>query len=127
MKIAVVTGGREWNNPDAVRRALEVNGPGIDLILHGDCRGLDMQAGDIAQDMGFLVAQMPARWDEYGSAAGNVRNRWMLDCNPELVLAFHTDVANSRGTKDCINQAVSRDIPVLLMDGATTRRVEEPV
>ena len=38
----------------------------------------------------------------------NVRNKKMLDMNPDLVIAFHDDIENSKGTKDCIKEAEKR-------------------
>jgi hypothetical protein len=49
------------------------------------------------------VIAMPADWANHGKAAGPIRNRKMLDLKPDLVLAFHADLTNSKGTKDCSN------------------------
>jgi len=36
----------------------------------------------------------------------------MLDEKPDLVIAFHPNLAESKGTKDCVNEAKRRGIPV---------------
>lgn len=45
-----------------------------------------------------------------------IRNKQMLDeGKPDLVLAFHTDIENSKGTKNMIYQAKKRGIKVILI------------
>jgi hypothetical protein len=36
----------------------------------------------------------------------------MLDLNPELVIAFHENISNSKGTIDTVTEAKRRGIPV---------------
>lgn len=50
-----------------------------------------------------------ADWDLLGLSAGPVRNRQMLDSGVELLIAF----PGHKGTADCIQQAVTRGIPVI--------------
>ena len=117
MKTIVVTGGREWDNPVVVEGALTVHGSKGDTLIHGNCRGLDRQAGAIAKNLGFIVDSMPAEWGRYGKGAGPIRNRQMLDRQPDLVLSFHPNLEQSRGTKDCVEEAIRRGIPVMHHDG----------
>ena len=139
MKIIVVTGGRDWDNPTVVRDALTVHGQRGDYLIHGACRGLDLQAAKIAFDLGFIVDSMPAEWRKhygypdtlnpcptyerickykgYCVFAGPRRNRQMLDRLPNLVLSFHPQLAKSSGTKDCVDEAIRRGIPVMHHDG----------
>jgi hypothetical protein len=56
------------------------------------------------------VRAFPADWNRFGPAAGPIRNRLMLDENPDLVIAFHSDLSNSRGTADTVTEARSRKI-----------------
>ncbi len=83
-------------------------------IIHGGARGVDRFAGACAQAFGMpdpIVEE--ADWLQYGKAAGAIRNRVMLDANPDLVLAFWDGV--SPGTKDTINEAERRGIPVEIL------------
>ena len=69
--------------------------------------------GWMAKQLGFEVREYPAKWDEHGKAAGPIRNRQMFDSEkPELVIAFHNDLANSKGTKDMVAYARSKGCPV---------------
>jgi hypothetical protein len=36
----------------------------------------------------------------------------MLDMSPDLVLAFHNNIKESKGTKDCVSEAARRGILV---------------
>ena len=114
MKTILVTGGREWDNRKVVWYALNKE-RGTHLI-HGDCRGLDRQAGDVAQELGMHVTSLPADWRRYRGGAGPIRNRKMLDMEPDIVLAFHDNLRLSKGTKECVNEAVRRGIPVVWYD-----------
>lgn len=143
-KIIVVTGGREWDNAQVVYESLTVHGDHDTTLIHGDCRGLDKQAGKIAALLGMTVDPMPAEWRKhigypdlttecrcnawrkahsYCSFAGPRRNRQMLDKGPDVVLAYHPNLAESRGTKDCVDEALRRGIPVFMHDGHSVWRI----
>jgi hypothetical protein len=122
MKI-LITGDRNWDiNPqlhkERIRYILEKVTSGIDknevTVIHGGARGVDSLAGEAARELGLKVEVHPADWELYGKAAGPIRNRKMLDQNPDLVLAFHNNLAESRGTKDCVKEAERRGFPVVV-------------
>jgi hypothetical protein len=79
-------------------------------IMHGDARGIDRTAGELADALGFFVEVYPADWERHGRRAGVVRNLEMLAKRPDLVLAFWD--GSSRGTKHTIDEARKRGIPV---------------
>ena len=65
-----------------------------------------MIAAAIARKLGFKVIMVWADWELEGKAAGPIRNQRMLDIHqPDLVLAFHRFIANSKGTKDMVDRA----------------------
>lgn len=112
MKV-LVCGDREWSDEDKMRKRL-AQLPFDTIIIHGDCRGADRMSGDIAFKLGFGVIPFPAEWVHYGRAAGPIRNQQMLDEHPDLVLAFHSDIANSTGTADMIARARKKGTPAEL-------------
>jgi hypothetical protein len=118
MKI-LVTGDRNWRDAKMIYQALDartgMNWETITLI-HGDARGADTLADVCAQILDFKVKRYPADWDRYHRAAGVIRNQQMLDENPDidLVLAFHDDIGNSKGTADMISRAERVGIEVIL-------------
>lgn len=78
------------------------------ILIHGDCRGADTIARLIGEELGFNIRSYPADWDAFHIAAGAIRNREMLKKEniPEepidLVLAFHQNIKESKGTKDML-------------------------
>ena len=106
--IVVVTGDREWTNPDIVIRRLSTL-QSTDTLVHGAARGLDTMAGVCATEMGLTVHAMPADWTAHGRAAGPIRNRAMVDTyKPDLVLAFHDDITQSKGTLDMVMYVLTK-------------------
>jgi hypothetical protein len=77
--------------------------------------------------MGIAVEAHSADWDRLGNRAGPIRNGEMVAAGAGLCLALHRFLANSRGTKDCIRQAIAAGIPAYLIDSdaAVPRRLRE--
>lgn len=82
--------------------------------MHGGAKGADSLAGLVARQLGFKVEVYPANWKKYGRAAGPVRNNQMLDTDPDVVLAFHPNLKESKGTAHCVREARKRSIEVKL-------------
>ena len=81
------------------------------VIISGACRGADTLAIRAAKELGFTYREYPANWALYGKRAGVLRNQQMIDIeSPDLVVAFHDDIARSKGTKDMINRAIKHGI-----------------
>ena len=109
------TGDPGWTNRAAIRREL-IKLPPLTTIIEGEAEGADLLARDVAEELGFPVEPYPAEWKRYGRAAGPIRNRQMLDeGQPDLVLAFHANIAASTGTADMLGQAKKRGIPTRLL------------
>lgn len=84
---------------------------GDDLVVNvGDAEGVDDFVDNVAKNMGITVSVFTAGWDDFGKAAGPIRNREMLECDSKLLLAF--PAVDSRGTWSAIKIAVSLKIPV---------------
>lgn len=80
-------------------------------VIHGDATGADQGAHMVSDYLGCNEYRFPAEWAALGKAAGPRRNAEMLDTvRPDIVLAF--PLGESRGTRDCIREAVRRGIPV---------------
>jgi hypothetical protein len=122
MKTVLVCGDRDWEYYDAIEACLQelLSLRGYGVLIHGDARGADRMAGQAGDMLGMLVHAVPAEWDKHGRAAGAIRNRKMLDMKPDLVVAFHNDLAKSKGTKDCVTEARRRSIPVILVTHTET-------
>lgn len=119
MKRVVITGSRHTKNHHLVLMKLYpyiawVLTPGQHdsmRFLHGDCKtGADAIADTLLHDfdMGGLIDRYPADWQKYGRRAGPVRNHEMISaCSVgDEVLAFPHTVEQSRGTENCIAEAL---------------------
>jgi hypothetical protein len=111
----LVCGSREWWDRDLLRQVLS-NGwwnQLIRVLVEGEARGADNMAREWAFDNGIEVEPYPADWDRYGKPAGPIRNQQMLDeGEPTLVVAFHDDLYNSKGTRDMVKRAQRAGIQV---------------
>lgn len=112
MKV-LVCGNRNWTNKDQMRIVLKTI-HGLELIIEGGAKGADRLAGEIALELGVPVRELPANWGKYGRAAGPVRNKQMLNEKPDLVLAFHDNIAESRGTRSMLELARDAGVPTRL-------------
>lgn len=110
----IICGDRDWNATASITQLLRRMPPGTQIV-HGNCKGADILAGRIAQELGFNVIPMPADWKQYGRAAGPIRNTQMLDMGVDAVYAFHGDISKSKGTKDMLKQAQKRGVATFLI------------
>jgi hypothetical protein len=120
MIVILITAGRNIRDGSPIERVLRgyVDEYGAENIVfrHGDARGGDSYGKFIARKL--KVAAIEAfpiddeAWQIHGLPAGNIRNEEMLDTDPvpDIVIAFPDD--KSRGTYNCIDQALLRYIPV---------------
>lgn len=132
--IILVTGDRNWSDRDFLFARLDeyhAISP-ITRVVEGCARGADMLSGDhppippaFADDPGFPGGwawargipgdHYPADWVQYRRAAGPIRNRQQLrEGHPDVVLAFHDDLARSKGTADMVAIARKAGVPVVV-------------
>ena len=112
MKV-LVTGSRKWTDYDAIyNRLAEL--PKDSIVIEGGASGADTLARTAASRLHFQRVTVKARWAAHGKQAGIIRNRYMLDLKPDLVLGFR--IAQSPGTTDCLEEAKRRGIPVEVLD-----------
>jgi hypothetical protein len=111
MKI-LVCGDRHWKDFLTIYTVLKEYEHTAEAVIHGAATGADTLAGDAAEALHIPVRSYPAEWDK-GPAAGPIRNRRMLQIeHPDMILAFHNDLENSKGTKDMVGRAKQAGIPV---------------
>lgn len=102
----LVCGDRNWKDPVPIERELKQFGAGS-VVIHGGARGADQIAGVVARRLGLLVEVCRADWHQYGRAAGPIRNQLILEQGkPDYVLAFHSNLAYSKGTADMVRRAI---------------------
>src|SRR5688572_17040503 len=110
----VVTGDREWTDEAYLKRILRPYVPRLEVLIEGEARGVDKLCKKVALDLGFpreRILEYPADWypkffhGRFFKGAGPVRNQRMIDeAKPTLALAFHPDLAKSKGTRDMVKR-----------------------
>jgi hypothetical protein len=121
----VVTGSREWTDEATIEAWLRIMPARITTLAHGGAAGADVLAGAIWRDIGRPAVQVfTAAWLTEGRAAGHARNERMIrDARPDRVIAFAMPRQDrgqrsrqiSNGTLDCIERALARRIPVIVV------------
>ncbi len=127
-KIAIlVTGDRKWSNHYLICEALKkyTLNKIKKVLIHGGCTGADKIAEfeAITLNSSIKIKEYLANWKNYGLYAGPYRNEKMIkkllkykergyEC---IVLAFHNNIKESKGTKNCINQALKNGFIVRLI------------
>jgi len=122
--IVIVCGSRDWTREIPILRRLAAFQKNVTVVT-GGARGADAIAHEVAEQLGLRTRVIYAHWrhgkmcgsgcrEVTGKAAGPIRNRRMLALDPQLVVGFHPNIRESRGTLDCLLQALERGIPVEL-------------
>lgn len=124
----LVTGDRNWWDEQIMEAFMRgiyetIDGREMAMVLvHGGARGADTLAGKACNKINeenkalrlspIIIEEVEAQWDEFGKAAGVIRNGEMLRKFPiDLAFAFHDDLENSKGTKDMVKKLADAEIP----------------
>jgi hypothetical protein len=110
----IVAGATAWSDAEAVRREL-ARLPAGAVVVHGDAPGADALAGLVAAQLGLAVEAMAKNAEDYARyrrGAWKGLNERMLASGAVLVLAFHADLASSRGTKHLVEIARAAGVEV---------------
>ena len=87
--------------------------PSDTIIIEGEARGADTIAWVCCEILGLTYIQFPADWSAYHKAAGFLRNKQMLiEGLPDLVIFYHDDLDQSRGTISMLELADKAKIEV---------------
>ncbi len=123
MKTVIITGSRHYRDPKPIRTVMTalLAEYGIYAFRHGGAKGADSLGKYIAENILRLtdIDEYKADWDQYGKAAGPIRNRQMLDteiAKGEDILVIAFPLEDSIGTWDMINYARDNNIEVRVYD-----------
>ena len=124
-KKVIVCGGRKYTDTERIYSVLDslVIREGSIFVIHGGAPGADQSAGEWAKQNGVPCAIVPANWNFYGKSAGGRRNGWMLELDPDLVVAFPGGV----GTQNMITLAKKHGVPVFEVTENPTNAALHPV
>jgi hypothetical protein len=85
--------------------------------IFGDCSGVDTSAAEVCGKLGIQYEIHKADWSKYGLSAGPKRNKQMINLlnkKTDIVLAFHRNISESKGTINTINLAKKKGVEVKL-------------
>lgn len=114
----LICGDRLWGNFKLVLDELSKvqQERGVEVVIEGTAKGADTCGARAAIRLGIPVLSFPADWRKFGLSAGPIRNKQMLTTGkPTLVLAFHSFIENSKGTKHMVSVAREAGIPVQII------------
>ena len=103
----IVAGGRDTILTEDMKSTLMNHLDFTDELVHGGCKGVDLQARDIAEEQGFPTREFKADWSKHGRAAGPIRNREMAEY-ADAVLLF----PGGRGPDSMYDEAVIAGIKI---------------
>lgn len=111
----LICGSRNWMNYNKIFDIVKSLNPSV--VIEGEAPGADTIARQVAEKLNVEVLKFPANWQKYKKAAGPIRNAQMLkEGDPDVVIACHNDLKNSRGTKDMVKRSLKNDAPVYLVN-----------
>ena len=86
------------------------------VIIHGGACGVDEAFAKACGKLGVVAEPHRADWKGLGNVAGPARNRAIVRSGADMCIAVHGSLATSKGTKDCVRQALAAGIPVFLIE-----------
>ena len=114
MKV-IIAGSRDFNNYELLRNKCNriLSNVKEDItIVSGKARGADSLGEKYAKEKGYKIEEYAANWDNYGKAAGYIRNEQMAK-NADYLIAFWD--GESRGTKHMIDLATDNNLHVRII------------
>jgi uncharacterized phage-like protein YoqJ len=97
----LIAGSRSISNYFLVMGAVDqcVDLSEVEEIVHGGAAGVDSMAIEVAGELGVTGKVFPADWEQFGKAAGHIRNREMAEYADVLVAVWDGE---SPGTRNMI-------------------------
>lgn len=107
----IVSGGREYKNHQHIYAVLNTVVRPSDIIVQGGAPGVDRVAATWARTHGVACREYPAQWNQFGTAAGRMRNMAMAKEADALVAFWNGE---SPGTSNMIRQMQIAKKPIFV-------------
>lgn len=109
-------GSRKWNNPQLVFEVL-AELPSDATIIHGNESGADSFVKEAAIRLGMHRMEFATQdtREAHPDPDRPTRAIAMLNEKPDLVIAFHRNLDQSKGTIQILKEAKNRNIPIQLV------------
>jgi predicted Rossmann fold nucleotide-binding protein DprA/Smf involved in DNA uptake len=111
MKLAII-GSRSFDDYDLLSRMVSANYPQVTMIISGGARGADELARQFAFERGIEIREYLPEWKRHGRAAGQIRNRLIID-DADAVLAFWD--GSSKGTRGGLEYARKQGKEIVIL------------
>lgn len=110
----IVAGSREIIDEEFVSGWLDKMNCALNIseVVSGTCRGPDTFGEDWARENWVHIKRFPANWDEFGRAAGPIRNREMAKY-ADVAIVFISQ--GSRGAKNMMEEMIKERKPVMVI------------
>lgn len=121
----IFCGDRNWEDYQKILEIAHVLKTELDFIMiQGGAPGGDELSERAAIELEIQCERYDADWEKYGRAAGPIRNTQMrVKGRADGVVAFHMDIASSKGTKNMVDQSIKAGLPVwIYTDGPRVLR-----
>lgn len=113
--VAIIAGGRNIKSKSCLKKAIRKSKFKIRRVVCGMAKGIDLRGKRWADIRGIDVEKMPADWDQWGRAAGHIRNAEMADYlvqfKPDCALILIWD-GQSKGSANMLKESRKRGIKV---------------
>lgn len=108
----LITGSRSWTDYNTILEALSEL-VGTHILVSGNCpQGADLMCEKAAQELGWAIELHPADWNSHGKKAGFVRNKEMVDSQPDICLGFIHN--KSKGGSMTVRLSKSASVPTIV-------------
>jgi len=110
----IIAGGRDfkdYNHLCEICDHMLQNKDDIEVVS-GTAMGADQLGEKYSKERGYSLKEFPADWEEFGKAAGHIRNRQMGDYADALIAFWD---GKSKGTKGMIEYARTKDLQVAVI------------
>ena len=84
----------------------------ITEIVSGGAKGADKMGEQYASEYEVPLKVFPANWEQYGKAAGPIRNKQMADYADALIAFIKP---GSKGTLDMVTQAARKPLDLIVI------------
>ncbi|MSP92323.1 MAG: DUF2493 domain-containing protein [Myxococcales bacterium] len=113
MKLAVV-GSRTFCNRALLfeRLAAYLEAHPVTSIVSGGAAGADALAEEVAREFGLPCTVVRAEWDQFGRAAGPLRNARIAGMADAVLAFIDKPLAESAGTRDTVRRFLKVGKPV---------------
>ena len=116
--VILICGDRNWNDYSMIKGFVD-SLPAVPkpFLIEGEAKGADLMSAKAFEERGWAdnIKRFPADWNQHGRAAGPIRNRQQFkEGKPDIVIAYHNDIKNSKGTKDMATVSIKAGKPTYL-------------